>query len=339
MQLLKPRLQSALLVDFDNLIGQYRADFLDNIPNWLTWLEDGQFDYRQLRRRFVAKRVYWNTENDTHRQSFQRHGFDIRLCRAIRKEKASSADFDITIDAVNLHHEHKKLKEMIILSFDTDFSSVLLHLQLNGCEGAALFDGSVVANGGDSPTAKYRRIIDTAIDKEEFRKALHYAPPKSRLAQSAQARRGANEVAAPVAPPSAAQTSASGATPTAEKTSKAAARPAAAGNAREKTVKAQTAPAQPAVPFDFAAAAAAIIKHADENGVVYFGRDRVRNLLKHLPGFFAANGEPWSGGSYVKTVNAIIRHEPTRFSLEKADKGGVVLVCRPATRKPPAPEA
>lgn len=162
------RRRSALLVDFDNLIGVYKRPFLDNIDAWLRWLETGQFDPKRLRRKFVARRVYWNTENDAHRQTFLRHGFEVKLCRAIRKEKASSADFDITIDAIELSHQRGRLDEVIILSFDTDFSSVLLHLQLDGRTGVAMIDGDTLDLMRDTPTAKYMRILDLSIGKREF---------------------------------------------------------------------------------------------------------------------------------------------------------------------------
>ncbi|MBL8550393.1 MAG: NYN domain-containing protein [Hyphomonadaceae bacterium] len=290
------RIRSALLVDFDNLIINYGRPLLDHIQNWVLWIEHGQFDHLHRRRKLVAKHVYWNSENDTHRQVFHKHRFDIHLCRAIRKEKASSADFDITIEAVRLLYKNPEIKEFIILSFDTDFSSVLLHLQLQGRSSVSMIDREKLDSVRDTATSKYMRVLDLSIEKEEFRAALNYAPSKKKLRQAP---------AAPVNIPI-------GVAP----------QPAPA--------PAQAQAAKPTQPkFDYAAAAQLIARTAEQNGLVYIGRERIRKLIGHLPGFMTPAGWPWAGGSYRRALNEFQRVHPEKFALEKMpNNGGVVLVYR-----------
>jgi hypothetical protein len=305
-----PTRKSALFVDFDNLIPVYGRPLLDNIRNWLAWLERGEFDPQRIRRKFVTRRVYWNTENDTHRQSFLRHRFDVHLCRAIRKEKASSADFDITIQAVDVRHERPGVKEFIILSFDTDFSSVLLHLQLEDRVGVGMVDASRIIPDRETATSKYTRILDLAIDKEAFRDAFSYQNAKDRQRGGAPSPQPTTPNAVDASPPAATPSSAS----------------------PRASIGAPTpAKAAASVRFDIAAAADLIAQAAEKNGIVYLGRDRVRKLLKGLPRFHSRAG-PWGGASYKTTLDELVRLHPEKFQQEKMRNGGIVLVYRAAAK-------
>lgn len=287
------RRKSALLIDFENLYrtcGQRR--FVDHIDNWLLWLEHGAFDPEGVRREFVSKQVFWVPSYEKHRLEFARRRFEAHMCRAIRKEKSSSADFDITIRAAELRHEHRDLKEIIILSMDSDFVSVLNHVQLHDLLGVGMVD----------PEAKfaesYRNIVDLTIEKPDFIAAYAYMPAKRGWF-------GARSARAVATSPSAA--------------------PAPAASA-PKPVEKPPRPAPAPQKFDPEAAATIVCRHAEENGLVYLGRELVRKLLKKQPGF-VVNGRPWSDGPYRVALDRIVARDP-RLSVEKVGNGGFVLTYR-----------
>ena len=130
------RVRSVLLVDFDNIYGATGEDVVNNLSNWLLWLEDGALSHRQKRRTFVHKRVYWNLQFDRYRPDFERAGFEAFNCRALAKRKISagksSADIVITMDAIELALQTKNLDELIILTTDSDFVPVVNRVQIPG---------------------------------------------------------------------------------------------------------------------------------------------------------------------------------------------------------------
>lgn len=287
--------KSALLIDFENIYrscGQRRV--VERIDNWLQWLERGAFDTEGVRREFVSKQVFWVPSYEQYRLEFTRRRFEVHMCRAIRKEKSSSADFDLTIRAAELRHQHRDLKEIIILSMDSDFVSVLNHVQLHDLKGVGMVDPQ--ANFAES----YRNIVDLTIEKPDFLNAFDYVAPKRNWF-------GAAPKSAP--PPRAAAPAA-----------------AAARSASPKPKVASTQPATSGKAFDPGAAAVIVCRHAEENGLVYLGRELVRKLLQKQPGF-VVNGRPWSDGPYRAALDRIVARD-SRLSIEKVGNGGVVLTYR-----------
>ncbi len=130
------RLKSVLLVDFDNIFAATGPAMVDTLPNWLLWLADGALSEKAQRRKFVCKRVYWNSQYDVHREAFRAAGFETFDCRAHAKTKIasgkSSADIIITMDAVELYYTMRGIDEMVILTTDSDFVPVVNRLQLEG---------------------------------------------------------------------------------------------------------------------------------------------------------------------------------------------------------------
>ena len=59
---------AALFFDFDNI---ERYGLAHKIPNWTAWIEDGHFDESGRRRKLLQKRVYWNSQHETHRDDFE----------------------------------------------------------------------------------------------------------------------------------------------------------------------------------------------------------------------------------------------------------------------------
>lgn len=158
----------ALLIDFDNVIGMTGGDFVAKIEKWTAWLEDGGFEPKHKRRGFAVKRVYWNPMNERYRPAFEAAGFQAFACRAIAKEKKSSADIVMTLDAVDIAAEINGLREIILLSSDTDFVPVVSRLRDRNID--------VVAMGNEeNPTAAvYREYADEVVLRSEFIAAFSY---------------------------------------------------------------------------------------------------------------------------------------------------------------------
>lgn len=127
------RVNSVLLVDFDNIHAATGEAFTEKVANWVLWLEDGALSHRQKRRKFLSKRVYWNLQHDIHRQTFEAAGFEAFNCRAFAKNKInsgkSSADIVLTMDAVEMALQRKGLEEIIVLTTDSDFVPVVNRIQ------------------------------------------------------------------------------------------------------------------------------------------------------------------------------------------------------------------
>lgn len=288
------RRKSALLIDFENLhvkCGGRR--FVESVDRWMLWLEHGKFDPKGVRRKFISKQVFWVPAFEKYRLEFLRRDFDVHMCRAIRKEKASSADFDLTIRAAELRHEHRDLKEIIILSFDSDFVSVLNHIQLQDIHGVGMVD----------PETKFaqafRNIVDLTIERPDFMRAMDYVPAKRSWFGLGKEKVAKTEAAKPKAAP---------------------AKPAS-----ENAVA--PAPATSDGRFDFAAAAAMVVKYAEENQLVYLGQELVRRLLIGQQGF-VVGAQHWATLSYKGFIEQLAEREP-RLRVERKQQGkGVVLVFR-----------
>jgi uncharacterized LabA/DUF88 family protein len=166
------RKKCALLIDFDNVLGMTNGEFASSIDKWLAWLEDGAFDQDRRKREFVVKRVYWNPLYDRYRETFEAAGFEAFACGAVAKSKKSSADIVITLDAVDIASETKGLKEVMLLTSDTDFVPVVNRLQDRDLE--------VVAMGHEqNPTAQvYREYADHVVLRSDFVDAFKYERPK-----------------------------------------------------------------------------------------------------------------------------------------------------------------
>lgn len=298
-------IRSALLIDFDNLAPKFGAGLSDRVENWLHWLEDGGFDPGGPKRNFVLRRVYWFTDNDHHRPFFVKHGIDVTVTRAVRhKEKASSADFDITIDAVEMSHKISKLDEVIILSFDSDFLTVLNHLQVKEISVVGM------AYGQDRPAKAFRRLADHVIEKEEFDVAMRYLRPKPRLFGKA--------APAELAPPPAA------ARPPRPPPPKPAPKPApAAPKAQSKPAARGARPS-----FDLKSAAALAVEAAASAPSAYLSKRFVTRALEKVPNFQVTGSYPWLGcGTYQAMIEKFAQLEP-KLSVGRVATGALALIYR-----------
>ena len=166
------RVKSVLLVDFDNIYAATGQAFVETLPKWMLWLSDGGLSEKNRRRKFLTRRVYWNSQYDTHRPVFEKAGFEAFNCRAHAKTKIasgkSSADIVMTMDAIELQQTLPRAEEIILLTTDSDFVPVVNRLQ-----GSAL---RVVTAGKETdPTYElYSAHADAVIHIGALKAAFDY---------------------------------------------------------------------------------------------------------------------------------------------------------------------
>ncbi len=116
------RIRSALFIDFENM-----PLARDSIENWLAWLEDGGFDGNK-RRKFLLKRVYWNSGVQKFKSAYEARGFEVMLCDRYHG-LANSVDVQMAIDIIEATYEYPRIDEYILITRDTDFVPVLKRLR------------------------------------------------------------------------------------------------------------------------------------------------------------------------------------------------------------------
>ena len=173
--MLRRKIRSVLLVDFDNIAAQLgHADFVDSIPRWLAWLEDGRFDPANGKRSFIVKRMYWNTDAEPYRRAVEEQDFEAFLCPSKVKGKKSLADMAIAIDALRAAYESRHMRECILLAVDTDYEPLLD--ALNDCA-----QRTVIAATPGIAMQVYRECADVVIPLDALRRAMAYTRRRSAL--------------------------------------------------------------------------------------------------------------------------------------------------------------
>jgi len=109
---------AALFIDFDNI---ERYGLAHKIPNWTAWIEDGHFDESGRRRKLLQKRVYWNSQHETHRDDFESNGYDAVICPSRLHKGKSAVDMIMALDAFEVATRDKAVNEFILLTTDSDF--------------------------------------------------------------------------------------------------------------------------------------------------------------------------------------------------------------------------
>jgi uncharacterized LabA/DUF88 family protein len=286
--------KSALLIDFDNVLGMTSGELVASISHWMTWLEDGGFDQRRKRRSFVVKRVYWNPLFERYRGAFETAGFEAFACRAIAKEKKSSADIVMTLDAMDISNETKGLKEVILLTSDTDFVPVVNRLQDRELDVVAM------GNEENSTAAVYREYADHVVLRSAFRNAFTYVRPR---------RTWFGGVAAP------ARTAPAQPAPQPRPAPTPAAKPAP----RPPPPKMKDA--------DPLQLAADRVVHAARGALgAHVSRQSITRALREVPGFTMSGPNAWLGyGSYKKLLLAIARKRKSELRLYTHRNGGVAV--------------
>jgi uncharacterized LabA/DUF88 family protein len=110
--------QAALFIDFDNV---EKYGLADKIANWTAWIEDGNFDETRRKRKLLQKRVYWNSQHERHRDTFEANGYEAIMCPSRVNKGKSAADMIMALDALQLASDDRKVREFILLTTDTDF--------------------------------------------------------------------------------------------------------------------------------------------------------------------------------------------------------------------------
>jgi len=162
------RIRSLLYIDYDNMMGHLGKPFLECTPNWLMWLEDGQFDAAKRKRVFVEKRVYWNTPFEGHRKTVEQLGFTAILCPSRIKNKKSAADMTIALDAMVEAIEQPRIGECVLLTVDTDFEPLLEKLQDMSRRSVIMADPRTASE------AVFREYTEFVISLEQFKEAMSY---------------------------------------------------------------------------------------------------------------------------------------------------------------------
>jgi NYN domain-containing protein len=169
------KITSVLLVDFDNIAAQLgHTDFVDSIPRWLAWLEDGRFDPRSGKRSFIVKRMYWNTHAEPYRKAVEAQKFEAFLCPSKVKGKKSLADMVIAIDGLRTAYENRRMQECIVLAVDTDFEPLLDAL-------ADCSQRTVIAASPGIAMEVFSECADVVIPLDALRQAMAYERPRSVL--------------------------------------------------------------------------------------------------------------------------------------------------------------
>ena len=162
--------RSAIFVDFQNIAGQLGPDFAVSMPAWLAWLEDGAFDPKRRKRRFLEKRIYCDAPNHKkHAARFARHEF-VAI--------PTAADLRIALDALESTYAHAGIKEYIILTVDQDFAPLLERL------GDRQKDRVATVQDGTTSAAIFPDRADIVIPLQSLKAAFAYKRPPSLMAQA-----------------------------------------------------------------------------------------------------------------------------------------------------------
>lgn len=165
--MLRRRIRSALYIDFENVPLPP-----DAIANWLAWLEDGAFDPAGRKRRFLQKRVYWNSHAERNRALFERHGFAPILIGKYSGLK-NGADIRMAMDVVETTYTRSEIDEFILLTGDSDFVPVIERLRLKAKRSAI-----VATEHRPNIHTTYHGRADILIPSRRLTEAAQYRRPK-----------------------------------------------------------------------------------------------------------------------------------------------------------------
>jgi hypothetical protein len=168
----RPRIKSALLIDFDNIVGATNGDFGRTIPNWIAWLEDGKFDGGRRRRNFLVKRVYWHAQNNGYRPAFEGQDFEAVTCQSFVDNK-STADMIIALDALQATYDDQGIQEYVVLTTDTDFVPLVERLSNRAKQTVS------AGNRDNLSFGVYSDHADVVIATDELKAAFRYERKKS----------------------------------------------------------------------------------------------------------------------------------------------------------------
>jgi uncharacterized LabA/DUF88 family protein len=168
--MLQSKTKSALLIDYDNVTPFFRNEKLSGrIGNWLSWLEDGQFDPAGKRRNFVLKKVFWHKRYADEQPAFEHYDFATQTCvyAAGGKQGQSAVDLNLAMDAIEASNRIRNLREMIILASDSDYLPLIERLREKHIQ-------TVIVVSERDASRVYNGRADITITEEKLRSALSY---------------------------------------------------------------------------------------------------------------------------------------------------------------------
>ena len=170
----KPRIKTALFVDFDNIyIGLKTSDsvaaerFATDPARWLRWIESGMPSAEEERphpdmdRVVLIRQCYLNPRAfHQFRPYFTRSAFSVIDCPPLTTRGKTSSDIRMVMDILDTLQHRTQYDEFIILSGDADFTPVLFQLR------AYDYRTTVVSVG---PAAEaYKAACDRVITEDTF---------------------------------------------------------------------------------------------------------------------------------------------------------------------------
>lgn len=164
------RRKSLLLVDFDNVMSVLNKDFAANAAAWTDWLAAGGFEPKKRKRHFVRKMVYWGGQNDLHRRQFEALGYVATACPAEVRNKTTTSDVHIIMDAIEWGCRQGRIQEIVLLSTDTDFAPVVRRLAGWGIQSY------VLVNEGNPSAVVYRDCAAGTFTVDDLRAAYQPEP-------------------------------------------------------------------------------------------------------------------------------------------------------------------
>jgi len=318
--MLRRRIRSALYIDFENVPLPPEA-----IANWLSWLEDGHFDPERRRRRFLQKRVYWNSHAERNRELFRRHGFVAILVGKYSGLK-NGADIRMAMDVIETTYTRPEIDEFILLTGDSDFVPVVERLKHKSKRSAI-----VVTEHRPNIHTTYHRNADLLIPSRRLTEAAQYQRPRPSLLARLIGRKATGVPAPPTTsrpttPPSATGRGGAGRSDTgrADAGRGDSGRGDAGRKATPSTPERATGDGLPAIE----AAAQRVAKLLTQQPRNYVSHKRVLAELDRVPGFKRSGPTAYFGtGSYKALMRELARLETSITVVDQPGGGtGVVYI-------------
>lgn len=162
-------IKCVLFVDYDSIYRSLMASdplaaerLAPRVDAWVSAIEAGHLFATKAdgaaRRRILVRRCYADpTLLGDNRLSFLSCGFQVIDCPPAEGHDRNSAAIDIVLDTIDALEHPAAYEEFILLSAETDLSSVLIRLRANNRLTA------IYANAADTET--YKAIADSMIDE------------------------------------------------------------------------------------------------------------------------------------------------------------------------------
>lgn len=168
-------IRSALFVDYDNAQGLVKgANLSGRLPNWISWLEDGAFDPKRRKRKFLVKSTYWHPTHRHVAPVFEHAGFLTRECIYVAgsKKDMSAVDLYLAIDVMDAVTRMGNIQEVVILATDSDYFPLIATLRARNVRTAIIVSHKA--------SEIYEAEADIPIPVSSLADAYDYVRPRRR---------------------------------------------------------------------------------------------------------------------------------------------------------------